>query len=171
MCLDLRHQIFQRLIGVDGAGARGQRKIAELRRSEREIEGNRCDRQSHQRQNGRRTAQFEVRLRRQIALTVHGRQQAAADFDARGLGLGDADQAGGDVAVDLGKLIPVDDSLAAARLGAALRLNGQSTAKIAATVISANTNHSVIKRFPGGTARSKASADAPLYTTGGKPGN
>ena len=32
------------------------------------------------------------------------------------------------------------------------RLNGQSTAKIAATVISANTNHSVIKRFPGGTA-------------------
>jgi hypothetical protein len=34
--------------------------------------------------------------------------------------------------------------------GAELRLNGQSTAKIAATVISANTNHSVIKQFPGG---------------------
>jgi hypothetical protein len=35
---------------------------------------------------------------------------------------------------------------------AAPRPSGQSTAKIAATVISANTNHSVIKRFPGETA-------------------
>jgi hypothetical protein len=51
------------------------------------------------------------------------------------------------------------------------RLNGQSTAKIAATVISANTNHSVIKQFPGEAAPFLQSADAPLYTTGGKPGN
>src|SRR6476619_7318527 len=40
-----------------------------------------------------------------------------------------------------------------------VRLNGQSTAKIAATVISANTNHSVIKRFPGGTTLSQ---EAPM---------
>src|SRR6478735_9330929 len=44
-----------------------------------------------------------------------------------------------------------------------LRLNGQSTAKIAATVISANTNHSVIKRFPGGTAPSNMRRCAALH--------
>ena len=98
-------------------------------------------------------------------------QQAAADFDARGVRFGSADQARGDVAIDLGELILVDGRLAASGSAAgALRPNGQSTAKIAAAVISANTNHSVIKRFPGGTAPS-GGADAPLYTTGGKPGN
>jgi hypothetical protein len=50
------------------------------------------------------------------------------------------------------------------------RPNGQSTAKIAAAVISANTNHSVIKRVPA-KRRPHGEADAPLYTTGGKPGN
>jgi hypothetical protein len=49
------------------------------------------------------------------------------------------------------------------------RLNGQSTAKIAAAVISANTNHSVIKQVP--AKNGTRSADAPLYTTCTKPGN
>ena len=46
-------------------------------------------------------------------MVIHCCQQAAADLDARGFGLGDADQPGGDVAIDLGELICVDDSLAA----------------------------------------------------------
>jgi hypothetical protein len=50
------------------------------------------------------------------------------------------------------------------------RPNGQSTAKIAAAVISANTNHKVIKRVPV-ERRWPAGAMAPLYTRGGKPGN
>jgi hypothetical protein len=50
------------------------------------------------------------------------------------------------------------------------RPNGQSTAKIAAAVISANTNHSAIKQVPV-KRRQKESTNAPLYTTGAKPGN
>ena len=116
MRFDLRHQIVERLVGIRGAGARGQRKIAELRRSEREVERNRRDRQPDQRHDRRRAAQTEVRPRRQIALAVRGGQQTAADFDARGLGFGRADQARGNIAIDLGELILVDGSLAAARL-------------------------------------------------------
>ena len=108
MRLDLRHHVVERLVGVRGAGARGQRKIAEPRRSEREVERDRRDRQPHQRHDRRRAAQAEVRPRRQVALAVRGGQQAAADFDARRLGLGYADQPGGDIAIDLGELVLVD---------------------------------------------------------------
>ena len=100
----------------------------------------------------RKRAAGQCSTARQVELAVRCGQQAAADFDARRLGLGHADQAGRDIAIDLGKLIPVDRLLTAAGRAEEPRLNGQSTAKIAATVISANTNHSVIKRFPGGTA-------------------
>jgi hypothetical protein len=59
--------------------------------------------------------------------------------------------------------------------GRLARPNGQSTAKIAAAVISANTNHSVIKRASSSGFRlsgaNSGSADTPLYTTGGKRGN
>jgi hypothetical protein len=54
--------------------------------------------------------------------------------------------------------------------GAWPRLSGQSTAKIAAAVISANTNHNVIKQVPT-ERRLTRSAGTPLYTTGGNPGN
>ena len=47
-------------------------------------------------------------------LAIRGGEQAAADFDTRGRGLGHADQADRDIAIDLGKLIPVDHSLTAA---------------------------------------------------------
>jgi hypothetical protein len=47
------------------------------------------------------------------------------------------------------------------------RPSGQSTAKIAAAVISANTNHNAIERVPA----APVSADAPLYTTTAEPGN
>ena len=101
---------------------------------------------------------------------VGRREQTAADFDPRGFRFGRADQPCGDIAIDLGKLILVDVRLAAAILAGSRRPNGHSTAKIAAAVISANTNHSVIKRFPA-ERRLQAGTDAPLYTTGDKPGN
>ena len=134
-------------------GARRQRKVAEPRRSERQIE-RRPPRSaaptSATTADG--AAQAEVRPRRQVAFAIHGGQQAAADFDPRCLGFGHPDQPGGEIPIDLGELILVDGCLVAAGCGAAPRLNGQSTANTAATVISANTNHSVIKQFPGGTS-------------------
>nr|AAA88517.1 unknown protein [Bradyrhizobium japonicum] len=76
------------------------------------------------------------------------RPAAAADLDPRGVGLGGTDDPGRHVAVDFGELVAIDHDLAAAGIRAPPgRLSGHSTAKIAATVISANTNHSVIKRF------------------------
>ena len=95
---------------------------------------------------------------------VRGGQQPAADFDARGLRLREVDQACGNVAIDLGKLILVDRRLVPSFCGWLPRPNGQSTAKIAAAVISANTNHKVIKRVPV-ERRRPAGAMAPLYTT------
>jgi hypothetical protein len=53
---------------------------------------------------------------------------------------------------------------------AAERPSGHSTAKAAPAVISANKNHSVIRRVPA-ERRPQKGTDAPLYTTGSKPGN
>ena len=84
-----------------------------------------------------------------IALIVRRRQQPAADFDPRGLRFGGSDQTRGDVAIDFGELILVDGRLAAVAFWRGrLRPSGQSTAKIAAAVISANKNHSAIKPVP-----------------------
>ena len=100
---------------------------------------------------------------------VGGGQQAAADLDPRGVGFGAADQARGQVAIDLGELVLVDSGLAAFILRTPRRPNGKSTAKIAAAVISANTNHSVIKRVP--VERRHARRRCAALHHGGKPGN
>ena len=171
MRLDLRHHVVERLIGVRGAGARGQRKIAEPRRSEREVERHRRDRQAHQRHDRGSAAQTKVRPRRQVALAIRGGEQAAADFDTRGLGLGHADQSGGDIAIDLGELILVDHSLAAAgrrRRAAAQRPEHGEDRRDRHQREHKPQRHQAV---PGAERRVQASADAPLYTTGGKPGN
>jgi len=91
-------------------------KIAEPRRAEREVNGKRNDWKPDQRDDGSRAARPDVRRDGRSAPTVGRGQQAAADFDARGRRLGSADQSGGNIAIDLGKLILVDHRLAAAAL-------------------------------------------------------
>jgi hypothetical protein len=51
------------------------------------------------------------------------------------------------------------------------RLSGQSTAKIAAPVISANTIHSIIKRVPMKGVNRHNALISPLYTTADGAGN
>ena len=148
-----------------------QRKIAELRRAERQIER---DRQ----RSAVPTSASTATERRNLRFDFAGRSRSASAAASRRRPISTRAASAsvapirpaGEVAIDLGELILVDGGLAAAGLRLAPRPSGHSTAKIAAAVISANTNHSVIKQVPGGTAP-EAGADAPLYTTGGKPGN
>ena len=174
MRLDLRHHVVERLVGVRRARARGQRKIAETRRSEREVERHRRDRQPHQRHDRGRAAQTKVRPRRQVALAVRGGEQAAADFDTRGLGLGHADQTRSDIAIDLGKLIPVDHRLTAAgrrRSAAAQRPEHGEDRRDRHQREHKPQRHQAVPGRNGAFRMRISAADAPLYTTGGKPGN
>ncbi len=73
--------------------------------------------------------------------------QPARHLDLRRRGLALADQAGGVVAPNLVQLIAVDVDVAARAQRRSRRDSGQSTAKIAAAVISASTNQSVMASF------------------------
>jgi hypothetical protein len=171
MRLDLRHQIVERLIGIHGPGTACEREIAELRRSDREVKRDRRDRQTQQRQNGRGAAQSDIRPRREIVPTVRRRKQPAADLDTRGFRFRTTDQASGDVAINLGELIAVDGSLAAAgvrRRAAAQRPEHGKDRRHRHQREHKPQRHQVV---PGRNDAFKTSADAPLYTTGGKPGN
>ena len=75
---------------------------------------------------------------------VRRRDQPARNLDARGLRLALADQAVGTVALDLVELVAIDRDVAAGRQPAHAAPSGQSTAKIAAAVISAKTNQSIM---------------------------
>src|SRR5947207_352664 len=70
MRLDLRHHVVERLVDSRRARARGQRKITETRRTERQVERHSRDRQAHQRHDRGSAAQTKVRPRRQVALVV-----------------------------------------------------------------------------------------------------
>ena len=171
MRLDLRHQIIERLRWRPARGALRQRKIAEPRRAKRKVERDRHDRQPDQRQNRRPSgASWILDATGGPRSLIGRRQQAAADLDPRGVRFGRADQPRGDIAVDLGKLILVDVRLAAIRLaagraGPTARARRRSPRPSSArTQTTASSSGSRVERRPGGT-------DAPLYTTGGKPGN
>ena len=97
-----------------------------------------------------------------MAFLVSRLQQPPADLDPCRIRFGRADQAGGGIPVDLGELIPVDVGLAAAGFRRVPRPSGHSTAKIAPAVISANTNHNVIKGS-GGAAPETADRCAALH--------
>ncbi len=171
MRFDLRHHVVERLAGVGGAGAGRKRKIAEERGSEREVKGDRQDREPDQGHDGGRAAQARDRAGRPIAIAVHGGQQAAADLDARGFGFGRADQAGCDIAVDLGKLIPVDRRLVAAGLRGRAAAQRPKHGKDRRDRHQREHKPQRHQQVPGRNDAFLASADAPLYTTGGKPRN
>ena len=161
MRLDLRHQIVERLRGVGGAGALGQRKIAKLRRAERQIEARpprSAVRPAPAPPTARRNLTFDCAGGSRSA--VRGGQQAAADFDPRGLRFRRR-RSGRRRRRDRSRRAgPCRRRLRCRRPAAArARPSGQSTAKIAAAVISANTNHSVIKQVPG---RNGAFTEAPM---------
>ena len=78
------------------------------------------------------------------AARIGRRDQPPRDFDARGFGLALADQAGGAVALDLVELVAIDRNIAAGAQRRRAAPSGHSTAKIAAAVISARTNHSIM---------------------------
>jgi len=139
--------------------------------SEREIERHRRDRQRDQPQDGRDATQTEIRLRWRRAPAVDGGKQAAADLDPRRLSLGLADQTRGDIAIDLGELVGIDRSLGAAtgfRGAAAQRPKHGKNRRDRHQREHKPQCHQAV---PGRNGAILASADAPLYTTGGRCGN
>ena len=107
-------------------------------------------------------------------LAIRGGEQAAADFDARGLGLGHADQTGSDIAIDLGELVPVDHRLTAAglrRRAAAQRPEHGKNRRDRHQREHKPQRHQAVPGRNGAFRMRISAADAPLYTTGGKPGN
>ena len=117
MRFDLRHQIVERLVGVGDAGCARpaeNRRAAASRARGRTPPPRSAARPAPAPPSRRRNLRFDCAGGSRCA--VRGGQQAAADLDPRGLRLRGADQARGDVAIDLGELILVDGGLAAAGL-------------------------------------------------------
>ena len=114
MLLDLIHQGFERLRGRRRPAAKRKRKVAEPRRPQRKIDSDRQQWQSDQSQRRRGATPRHAWFKRHADVLIRDRKKATPDLDARGLGLGLADQPAGDVTVDLLELIGVDDSLPAA---------------------------------------------------------
>ena len=97
------------------------------------------------------------------ATVVRRREQAPRNFDARGFGLALADQPGCPIALDLVELVAIDRDIAAGRAAECARASGHSTAKIAAAVISAMTNQSIMAEgyHPGMAGQNTIRAGAP----------
>lgn len=115
----------------------------------------------------RRNLMFDVTG---VVLTIRGCQEAAADFDPCGFGFGSTNQPRGDVAIDLGELILVDDSLAAffvrPRAAAQRPEHGEDRRD------RHQREHKPQRhQLSSGATAPQQGTDAPLYTTGGKPGN
>ena len=121
------------------------RLTGQIGRAEHEIETGRAERQQDQRrERGRPPPPAGASRRRRRRGGVGRREQPPRDFDPRGLGLALADQARRAVALDLVELVAIDRDVAAGRAAASRRASGHSTAKIAAAVISAMTNQSIM---------------------------
>ena len=87
----------------------------------------------------------DVYWRRRFPLV--GRKQPARHFDPGGFSLGRTDPAGGLIARNLVELIAVDANVMPEDRFCTRRPSGHSTAKTAAPVIIASTNHSVIAPY------------------------
>ena len=171
MRLDLRHQIVERLVGVGGAGARRQRKIAELRRAERQVERDRHDRQPDQRQNRGRAAQADVRLRRRTALADPPRPAGGGRFrrvrrPLRKGRSGPRRHRDRSRRVDPCRRWP--RCRQPCRRAAAQRPKHGKDRRDRHQREHKPQRHQAV---PGAERRLHGGADAPLYTTGGKPGN
>ena len=151
MALDLRDQVLDRLVPAAARDARS-------RAAGRAARASRARDKARPRPSGSTTSAATATARRRTRadaarrrrLAPHRRRRSAgANFDPRGFGFGLADPAGGTVARDLVELVAIDRDVAAGAHCRAPRPSGHSTAKIAAAVISANTNH---KRHGGFTS-------------------
>ena len=100
-------------------------------------------------------------------------EQTAADFDASGLGFGRGDQPRRQVAVDLGDLILIDCRFTAVVLRPALSAQRPEHGENRRGRHQREHKPQRHQAVPGrnDAFRMGISADAPLYTTGGKPGN
>ena len=130
----------------------------------------RDDRHADQRYDRRGAAQRGVRRHRRIALLIRCGQQTAADLDAGSVRFGSADQRRGNIAIDLGELILVDGRLVTIvwRPGTAAQRPEHGEDRRGRH----QREHKPQRHQAGsGEAAPHGRADAPLYTTGGKPGN
>ena len=161
MRFDLRDQLFDRALLGGAIGARRQRLARQAAASRARDKDRRAKRQQQPARRAPRRAGATAATRAALRLRCVGRgEQPARDFDPRGLGFGLADQAGGAVARDLVELIAIDRDVAARpRRGPRRRASGHSTAKIAAAVISASKNQSVMAALHHAAAGRVATAD------------
>ena len=135
-------------IGLCSGGRVAPRRLRlarQIGRAEHEIEARRAERQQDQRrERGCPPPPAHAVRRRCRRDVVRRREQPPRDFDARGFRLALADQAGRAIALDLVELVAIDRDIAAGRAAACAAPSGHSTAKIAAAVISAKTNQSIM---------------------------
>ena len=113
----LRHQAFNRPVLVHLAQMRGERLARQLRRAEREIKRGGAERQQHQCNDCGRAPPPQRRADAGgtfVGGHIRRRKQTPRHFDLGGLRLGLADQAGGTVAADFGKLVTIDSDVTAA---------------------------------------------------------
>ena len=117
MGFNLTDQILNRVVLQQGAPLRGQRPLGHLRRTKREIDRGRADRQEQQPGQGGGAPSPERRSigGRLVGLRrIGGGDQPARDLDFGSIRLGLADQAGCAVTRDLVELIAIDRDVAAA---------------------------------------------------------